>query len=117
MGRLDNWILKKKVEEFVIDALKYLNKLYPSANWLEKQILNQVVRSIGSIGANLQEADMTSSEKDFYRLLNISLREAKESQYWLKLLKLVWNRDINSYLNELEEIIRIIFVILKNKKL
>ena len=59
---------------------------------------------------------MTNSEKDFYRLLNISLREAKESQYWLRLLKNVWKRDIDDFLKEVEEIIRIIFVILKNRK-
>lgn len=47
----------------------------------------QVIRSSGSIGANYIEANEALSKKDFLMRIKISRKEAKESIYWLKLLK------------------------------
>lgn len=50
-------------------------------------IIKQVVRSATSIGANYREACEAESSKDFIHKLKISLKETRETQYWLKLLQ------------------------------
>lgn len=47
----------------------------------------QLVRSSGSIGANYIEANESLSKKDFLLRIKICRKEAKESEYWLKLIK------------------------------
>ena len=64
---------------------------------IEKNIVNieyskQLVRSSGSIGANYIKANESLSEKDYLLHLRISRKEAKESIFWLRLVK-----DINKW--------------------
>ena len=47
----------------------------------------QLLRSGTSIGANIEEAIGGQSEKDFYAKLTISYKEARETHYWIRLLK------------------------------
>jgi four helix bundle protein len=51
------------------------------------EMLKQVIRSSGSIGANYIEANEALSKKDFALRIKICRKEAKETQYWLKLLE------------------------------
>lgn len=53
---------------------------------LNNSDINQVIRSSGSVGANLIEANEKLSDKDFLFRMKISRKEAKETIYWLKLL-------------------------------
>lgn len=76
-------ILKQKSKEFgilSIDLYKFLIKkrLY--------EIAKQFIRSSTSIGANIAEAKYAESRKDFIHKLNIALKEAVETKYWLELL-------------------------------
>ncbi|HLD01592.1 MAG TPA: four helix bundle protein [Patescibacteria group bacterium] len=48
----------------------------------------QLVRSSGSVGANYIEANEALSKKDFVMRIMISRKEAKESEYWLKLIEI-----------------------------
>lgn len=50
-------------------------------------IVNQVVRSGTSIGANIHEAEYAQSRADFISKLSIALKEAAETQYWFELLR------------------------------
>ena len=52
----------------------------------ETILSKQVLRSGTSIGANVREAIRGQSSADFYSRLNISLKEASETEYWLELL-------------------------------
>ena len=54
----------------------------------------QLLRSGTSIGANISEAIQAQSRKDFASKMNIALKEASETEYWLKLL------EKTSYINE-----------------
>ena len=49
-------------------------------------MINQVVGSTGSVGANYREANDALGKKDFIQRLKIARREAKESHHWLELL-------------------------------
>jgi four helix bundle protein len=51
---------------------------------IAKRIIPQLVASIGSIGANYQEATAAMSKKDFIKCLKIARKEARESIIWLQ---------------------------------
>lgn len=53
---------------------------------ITKSIVNQLVRSSTSIGANYMEANGASSRKDFRNKMHICKKEAQESQHWLRML-------------------------------
>lgn len=53
---------------------------------VDAEIIKQLVRSAGSVGANYIEANESLSKKDFVVRIKICRKEAKESGYWLKLV-------------------------------
>ena len=55
----------------------------------------QLIRSSGSVGANYIEANESLSKKDFCYRIKICMKEAKESNYWLSLLR-VCNPDFDN---------------------
>ena len=80
-------ILKKLVElsiSFAVEILNLVNKLKQNK---ESIICNQIGRSGTSIGANIHEAQYAQSKLDFMSKLQIALKEAAETQYWLELLR------------------------------
>jgi four helix bundle protein len=52
-----------------------------------RSILDQLVRSATAIGANLEEAKASSTRREFLRGVEISLREAREALYWLRVCR------------------------------
>ena len=52
----------------------------------EKVIVRQVLKSGTSIGANVREAVRGQSRVDFVAKMNIALKEASETEYWIELL-------------------------------
>ena len=71
----------------------------------------QLLRSGTSIGANIEESIGGQSERDFLSKISISYKEARESIYWLKLLKAtdyLSSEEAESLLADAEEICRII---------
>jgi four helix bundle protein len=55
-------------------------------NSINHQVVSQLIRSSGSVGANYREANDALSKKDFAYCIRIVRKEAKESHYWLQLL-------------------------------
>lgn len=77
-------ILKQKSFDFavrIVNLHKYLKK-----NYNEYVLSQQIVASGTSVGALIREAEHAESTKDFLHKLNIGLKEANESKYWLDLL-------------------------------
>ena len=83
-------------------------------------IADQVVRSSTSIGANLVEAQSSSSRREYKKFFEIALKSANESQYWLGLLKDSGLSDVGTIeklMKELDEISRMVAAaVLKLKK-
>lgn len=76
-----------------------------------KIIIDQLIRSITSVGANIVEAKSSSSKKEFLNYFQISLKSANESKYWLAMLRELYPEGkeyINHFLQELEEIAKIL---------
>ncbi len=79
----------------------------------------QLLRSGTSIGANVEEAQAAQSPKDFINKMNIALKEARETRYWLRLLcdaELFLAEKFADILDEIEQIIRILFTIINNAR-
>lgn len=69
--------------EAIVDRTIQMALVLPNnaAGW---EIGRQIIRSSGSVGANLEESQAASSRKDFANRLGISLREGRETQYWIR---------------------------------
>jgi four helix bundle protein len=79
----------------------------------------QLLRSGTSVGANIEEALQAQSKKDFIPKLYISLKEAYESHYWIRLLQggqILTEKESTSLLKDVNELIRIITAIIKTTK-
>ena len=74
------------------------------------------MRSATSIGANIKEADNSMTKKDFISKLNISLKEANETEYWLELLfetNYIDEKQFNSFHKDCIELMKLLTVIIK----
>ena len=86
---------------------------------VERELCIQLLKSGTSIGANIEESVGGSSRKDFVYKLEIAYKEARETRYWLKLLKesgLLENKLAESFIIDCEEIIKILTAILNSSK-
>ena len=83
---------------FAISIIKLLRKIPNATEY--KIIKYQLIKSSSSSGANYEEAQGASSRKDFKNKVFISLKEMRESNYWIKILQGI-NENI-----ELEEEIK-----------
>ena len=81
---------------------------------------NQIVRSGCSVGANIEEAQNSCSRKEFIHGMTIALKEARETNYWLRLIEktdtIIENSD-KDLVNESEELIKILITIVKKSKI
>ena len=76
--------LREMSMDFSVDIINLVK--YLKANH-ETIIANQIGRSGTSIGANIHEAQYAQGKKDFISKLEITLKEASETGYWLELLQ------------------------------
>ena len=76
--------LEERTLLFAKNIIKFVERVPKSLPNIE--IAKQLVRSVGSVGANYIEANEALSKKDFLMRVKISRKEAKESCYWIKLL-------------------------------
>jgi len=76
--------LEERTMIFAQDVISFTQKL--TKNIVNIEIIKQLVRSSGSVGANYIEANESLSKKDFILRIKICRKEAKETIYWLKLL-------------------------------
>ena len=75
--------LKNLSMEFSVDIIELIKHLKATK---ESIISNQIGRTGTSIGANIHEAQYAQGKKDFISKLEIALKEASETGYWLELL-------------------------------
>lgn len=110
--------LKEKSYAFSLRIIKLYKHL--SNDKKEFILSKQVLRSGTSIGANIEEAEFAPSKKDFINKLNISLKEANETRYWLRLLNdsdYIELKSFESILFDIEELIKLLVSIIKTAKI
>ena len=109
-------VIKNKSYQFALDIIS----LYKEMKQQNEFVLSkQLLRSGTSIGANVEEATAAQSRKDFAAKMAISSKEARETNYWLRLLQdsnLCEGIDYSDLIKESEELIKILTSIVKSSQ-
>lgn len=107
-------LVKDKSYDFALAAIK----LYQSLTAKKEFVLSkQLLRSATSIGANIEEAAAGQSRADFLSKMSIASKEARESNYWLRLLRdsgIATEKELQPLLVESESLIRLLTSIVKS---
>lgn len=85
MNKIQNqkhYDLEERTLKFLKDVIK-LSKNLPK-NTVNTELVKQLIKAAGSVGANYREANESISKKDLNLRIRISRKEAKESHYWLQ---------------------------------
>ena len=113
---MDN-VVADKSKSFAIRIIKFYKYLCDEKK--EFILSKQILRSGTSIGANIRESKNAQSKADFISKMNIALKEANETAYWLELL---WESEIieKSQVKDLyelnTELIKLLTAIIKSSK-
>lgn len=102
--------ITERTEEFAIRIIKACSFLQKQDD-VTRTISKQLLRSGTSVGANCHESRSAQSNKDFINKLEIALKEARETEYWLKILiksELADQVRFTPLLEECQEIVRIL---------
>jgi four helix bundle protein len=100
---------QKRLIKFSIDNLKLVEKL--KSRHVFWPILDQLIRSSTSVGANIIEAKSSSSRKDYIHFFEIALKSSNETKYWLTIIKETcpfFKLDVVNLDKEVEELSKII---------
>jgi len=112
----DNVILNKSFD-FSVEIIKLYKML--CKNKQEFVLSKQLLRSATSIGANVREAVQAQSKRDFLSKMNIALKEANETMYWIELLyssEYINSIYKNIYSDRCNELIKLLSSIVKTTK-
>ena len=107
-------VVQEKSYKFALDIVRLCSSLMGEKR--EFVLSKRLLKSGTSIGANVEEAIGAQTRKDFYSKLNVAYKEARETHYWLRLLRdagPLEQIDTIKMLNECEELLKIIGSILK----
>jgi len=108
-------VIREKSFNFALEIIKLNQKLIKKNEYV---ISRQLLKSGTSIGANVEEAGAAQSKRDFIAKMSIASKEARETKYWLRLLKHsdLLKFNASNYLKEIDEIVKILTAIVKTSQ-
>ncbi len=113
---MKNYDIHERIFNFIVKVINFLNKLPKTPTNLI--FVNQVTRSVTSMGANDQEADGALTKKDFIHGFTVVRKEGKETVFWLRIIE---NTNLSKFSQEAfdlvaegKEIVAIVSTIIKN---
>jgi len=115
MKCIDDNVVASKSKEFAIRCVKLYTFLKDQKQ--EYVLSKQILRSGTSIGANIKEAMRGQSQPDFRSKMNIALKEASETEYWIEILEATDYLDpkqAKSIKDDYVELIKLLTSIVKN---
>ncbi|MBR4600317.1 MAG: four helix bundle protein [Treponema sp.] len=107
-------VIAKKTIDFAVRIVKFYKYLCDEKK--EYVLSKQILRSGTSIGANVRESKNAQSKADFISKLNIALKEADETQYWLEIMvksDLIKENQVEALNKDLKEIIAMLVASIK----
>ncbi|MBT8190232.1 MAG: four helix bundle protein [Saprospiraceae bacterium] len=111
---MKNNIIKQKSFTFAVSIIRANKFLLQQKQFI---IANQLFRSGTSIGAMVREAEMAESKKDFIHKMSVALKEANETDYWIKLILVdIKDECILNLQEKCLELIKILVSIIKTSK-
>lgn len=118
MKKNDENVIVVKSKDFALRIIKLYK--YLTVSQKEFILSKQVLRSGTSIGANVKEGIRGQTKPDFYAKMNIALKEASETEYWLELLHesgflIEHEDDFEALYKECQELLKILMAITKTQ--
>lgn len=110
-------VIRNKSYSFSLKIIKIYQDLTKEKK--EFIISKQLIRSGTSIGANIEEAIGGQSKNDFISKMSISYKEARETLYWLHILKdsnFLNKHQSDTLINDCEELLKILGSIVRTSK-
>jgi four helix bundle protein len=109
--------LEERTAKFAEQVITLMRKVPYSP--INKRLVEQLVGSAGSIGANYCEANESESRKDFIHKIGITKKETKETKHWLRLLMTAnpeYNEELQILWKECQELLLIFSAIIKSSR-
>jgi four helix bundle protein len=110
--------IKERTFEFATRVVKLCRALEESPG-VSRTLANQLLRSGTSVGANVEEAHGSHSKPDFIAKMSIANKEARETNYWLRLLaasEVIPAEKITDITDESNQLIAILTTIVKRSR-
>src|SRR5215813_5463413 len=102
--------IKDRTFDFAVEIVRFCYRL-DATGGVNRTLGRQLLSCGTSIGANVEEAQAGQSSNDFVSKCSIALKEARETTYWLRLLKACghsFDNEVETLLNEADQLSRII---------
>ena len=109
--------VREKAYQFAIKIIGLCRLLRKRKEYV---LSDQLCRSGASIGANVEEASAGQSRKDFIAKMAVASKEARETNYWLRLLRdsnICTEGEVNQLLQESTDLVNILTSIVKTSQL
>lgn len=106
-------VVKQKSYEFALEVVRLCSQLKGQKQF---EISSQLLRSGTSIGANVEEALAGRSRKEFFAKMSIASKEARETNYWLRLIRdaaILEGQRCRTLLERSEELMKMLTSIVK----
>ncbi len=108
---------KNRTKGLAVSVILFYDKLLKTE--ASKIIGKQLIRSVTSTAANYRAACIARSNREFFAKMSIVVEEADETLFWLEMLrdtKLVSESDVEPFIKEITEIVKVMSVARKNVK-
>ena len=115
---MDKSITHIKTKAFAVRIIRFYK--YLSEEKHEYVLAKQILRAGTSVGANVRESYSAQSRADFINKLNIALKEADETQYWLEIFlesEIITQSEYDSLYTDLKEICALLASSIKTIKI
>ena len=112
-----NYNLEERTARFAESVIDFVKSVGVTS--INKRIIEQLIGSAGSVGANYCEANEAESRRDFIHKISIAKKEIKETKHWLRLLARIETlrvEDIKKLWQETQELLLIFSKIITTSK-
>ena len=120
---IDTWVsepgespVRSQSFSFSLEVIRLYKQLESHREYV---VAKQLLRSGTSIGANVEEAAAAESRKDFIHKMNVALKEARETHYWLRLLDesdLAPEIEVGAQMDQANDLVRLLTAIVKTTR-
>lgn len=108
-------ILHRKSRNFAVRIVKMVAYYEKTLSYTYSPMLQQILKSGTSIGANIRESQYAESPEDFIHKLKIALKEANETDFWLEVFHesgILTDELYNDILVDCKELIKLLIAII-----
>ena len=109
--------IRERAYAFSLDIIRLYQQIKAQNEFV---LSKQVLRSGTSIGANIEEASAAQSRKDFISKMSVASKEARETLYWLRLLRdsnICTDKELAGTIDESKQIINMLTAIVKTTQI